>query len=155
MIDFNRIEDNIFIGSAPRNAVDAKRLSQQLQISAVLSLQTDQDFRQHSIDFSQLVTLYNELGIQVNRYPITDFDASDMACKLIEPVKALHVLLDQGHCVYVHCNAGICRASATVLGYLHIYRAMDLDEGLQYLRSKRPVVNPYMDAVRQAMQNFQ
>jgi len=154
MINFDRIEENIFIGSTPRNLIDVNRLSQQLKITAVLSLQSDADFRTHNIDIREIASAYNEAGIEFYRHQITDFDAQDMARKLVEPVQNLAQLMDEAKRVYVHCNAGICRASATVLGYLHIYRGMDLDEGLAFIRSKRPVANPYMDAVRFAMENF-
>ena len=152
MINFNCIEENIFVGSAPRNAVDVKRLGSQLKVTAVLSLQTDADFRNYQIDFTQLSSAYQMADIQLYRFPITDFDAIDMSKKLVEPVQMLASLLEKGHRVYVHCNAGICRAPGTVLGYLHAYQGMGLDEGLAYLREKRPMVNPYMDAVRSAMQ---
>ncbi|MGH1539186.1 MAG: dual specificity protein phosphatase family protein [Arenicella sp.] len=154
MINFNRIEDNIFIGSAPSHVVDVQRLDKQLKITAILSLQTDKDFRHYKIGIDGLLDAYKMSGIEFHRYPITDFDADDMARKLVAPVKALKQLLMQEHRVYVHCNAGICRAPATVLGYLHAYEGMPLDEGLTYLRTKRPIANPFMDSVRQAMQEF-
>lgn len=154
MINFNRIEEDIFVGSAPRNQVDVTRLNSQLKVTAILSLQTDADFKNYQIDFDELSKAYQDVGIQFYRFPITDFDADDMSKKLIEPVQMLASLLDQGHRVYVHCNAGICRAPGTVLGYLHAYKSMELDEGLAYMREKRPMVNPYMDAVRLAMKTL-
>lgn len=154
MINFDRIEDNIFIGSAPRNLIDVGRLANQLKITAVLSLQSDEDFKSHKINIREIAAAYENAGIAFHRHQITDFDAQDMARRLVEPVQTMGHLMDQNQRVYVHCNAGICRASATVLGYLHIYRGMDLDEGLAFIRSKRPIANPYMDAVRVAMKNF-
>ena len=70
---------------------------------------------------------------------------------LAEPVKVLNELLQSGHRVYVHCNAGVCRAPATVLGYLCHYRGMTIDEGLNYIREQRPQANPYISAVQQAL----
>ncbi len=154
MINFDRIEENIFIGSTPRNLVDVKRLSDQLKITAVLSLQSDADYKTHSINIREIAAAYEAAGIDFYRHQITDFDAQDMARKLVDPVRNLGQLMDQNKRVYVHCNAGICRASATVLGYLHIYRGMGLEEGLAYIKSKRPIANPYMDAVKVAMDNF-
>lgn len=154
MINFNRIEEDIFVGSAPRNQIDVKRLDSQLKVTAVLSLQSDADFKNYKIDFDEISNAYQTVDIQFYRFPITDFDAVDMSKKLVEPVQMLANLLDQDHRVYVHCNAGICRAPGTVLGYLHAYKGMDLDEGLAYMREKRPMVNPYMDAVRLAMKTL-
>ena len=154
MINFDRIHENLFVGSAPKHVVDVMRLDKQLNITAILSLQTDRDFKSHKIDITSLTDAYAMSGMQYSRYPITDFDAADMAEKLVAPVKALHELLEHEHRVYVHCNAGICRAPATVLGYLHVYHGMSLEDGLVFLRQKRPIVNPYMDAVATAVQSI-
>jgi hypothetical protein len=40
MIDFDQIETDIFIGSAPQSSVDVARLKQ-IKVTAVLSLQSD------------------------------------------------------------------------------------------------------------------
>ncbi len=150
MINFDSIEDNIFLGSAPQSSVDATRLKQ-MKVTAVLSLQSDQDFKSHRINWKNLQSAYQYNEITVQRFPIIDFDENDLALKLAEPVKALNALLSVGHRVYVHCNAGICRAPATVLAYLCHFRGMDIQEGLDYLRQSRPRVHPYISAVEKAL----
>lgn len=150
MINFDRIEADIFIGSAPQNSVDASRLKQ-MKITAVLSLQSDQDFKTHRIDWKKLQSVYQYNDITVQRFPIIDFDESDLAKRLFEPVKALHLLLTNGHRVYVHCNAGVCRAPATVLTYLCHYRGMTIEAGMEYIRRNRPQANPYKSAVKTAL----
>ncbi len=153
MINFDRIEPNIFLGSAPQNSIDVARLKQ-MKITAILSLQSDGDFKSHRIDWKKLQSAYQYNQITVQRFAIIDFDESDLGNKLAEPVKALNSLLSVGHRVYVHCNAGICRAPATVLGYLCHYRDMSIDEGLEYLRCRRPQVHPYLSAVENALNNL-
>lgn len=150
MINFNRLEENIFIGSAPQTSVDAARLKQ-MKITAVVSLQSDADFKSHRIDWKKLQSAYQYSDIEVQRFPIVDFDESDLGKKLAGPVQGLHSLLSAGHRVYVHCNAGVCRAPATVLGYLCHYRGMSVDEGLEYIRSQRPQAHPYISAVEKAL----
>lgn len=150
MINFDRIEAEVFIGSAPQNSVDAVRLTQ-MKITAVLSLQSDHDLRSHRIDWTKLQAAYEYNKITVQRFPIIDFDEVDLGNRLAEPIQALHALLSVGHRVYVHCNAGICRAPATVLGYLCHYRGMTIEQGLEYIRSNRPQVNPYKSAVTKAL----
>ena len=145
MINFNQIEPNLFIGSAPSTHVDLTRLLP-LKITSVLSLQSDHDFKSHRINWPKLESAYRYNNIQVHRFPILDFDETDLGDRLAEPITQLHTLLNDGHCVYVHCNAGICRAPATVLGYLCHFRGMSLDEGLAFLRTKRPHMNPYKGA---------
>ncbi len=150
MINFDQIEDNIFIGSAPQSSIDISRLKS-IKISAVLSLQSDDDFRHYNLDWDKLKEAYQQHDILIERFPIADFDETDLGNKVAEPIERLNQLLQVGHTAYVHCNAGICRAPATVLGYLCHYRQMTIDEGLSYLRNKRPQVNPYLAAVERAL----
>ena len=150
MINFSRIEESIFLGSAPQTSVDVARLKQ-MKVTAVLSLQSDADFKSHRIDWKKLQSNYQYNEIAVQRFAIIDFDETDLGNKLAEPVKALNALLTVGHRVYVHCNAGVCRAPATVLTYLCHYRSMGIDEGLDYLRQNRPQVHPYISAVEKAL----
>jgi len=85
------------------------------------------------------------------RFPVIDFDELDLGEKLPAPVNTLNQMLEMQHRVYVHCNAGICRAPATVLTYLCHFRGMTPEEGLAYLRKERPQVHPYMSAVNIAL----
>ncbi len=153
MINFNRIEESIFLGSAPQSSVDIARLKQ-MKITAVLSLQSDADFKSHRIDWKKLQSNYQYNEIAVQRFAIIDFDEKDLGDKLAEPVKALNALLSVGHRVYVHCNAGVCRAPATVLAYLCHYRGMSIDAALAYLRRSRPQVHPYISAVEKALSDL-
>jgi len=150
MINFSRIETDIFIGSAPQTEVDVTRLKQ-IKISAVLSLQSDADVKAHRIDWKKLQSIYQYNDITVQRFQIIDFDETDLANKLTSPIKALNALLSEGHRVYVHCNAGICRAPATVLGYLCHYRDLSVQDGLAYIRQNRPQAHPYINAVNKAL----
>lgn len=150
MINFSRIETDVFIGSAPQSDIDIGRLAQ-LRISAVLSLQSDDDLVSHRIDWPALQSAYEFNDIYAQRFPITDFDETDLGKKLPAPVHTLNQMLVQKHRVYVHCNAGICRAPATVLAYLCHYRGMTVPQGLEYLRRERPQVHPYLGAVNLAL----
>jgi len=153
MLNFGRIEGDIFIGNAPQSSVDVARLKQ-MEITAVVSLQSDQDFKSHRIDWKKLQSAYQYNDITIQRYPVIDFDEADLGERLHEPVQALHNLLTIGHRVYVHCNAGVCRAPATVLGYLCHYRGMEIEQGLEYIRRNRPQAHPYISAVEKAIENL-
>ncbi|MFT6406997.1 MAG: protein-tyrosine phosphatase [Arenicella sp.] len=150
MINFDRIEANIFLGSAPQSSIDVARLKQ-MKITAVLSLQSDADFKSHRIDWKKLQNAYQQNNISVQRFAIVDFDEVDLGNKLAEPVQALNALLAGGHRAYVHCNAGVCRAPATVLAYLCHYRGMSIQGGLEFLRRSRPQVHPYISAVEKSL----
>ncbi|MEO0368324.1 MAG: dual specificity protein phosphatase family protein [Pseudomonadota bacterium] len=150
MINFSRVEADIFVGSAPLNSVDVARL-QQLKVTAVLSLQSDEDLKTHRIDWLKLQSAYSYNSVLLQRYPIQDFDENDLGVKLPIAVLGLHNLLTQGHRVYVHCNAGVCRAPGTILTYLCHFRGMEVEQGLAYLRKQRPQANPYLSAVNRAL----
>lgn len=150
MINFDQIEADIFVGSAPQSSIDVARLKK-LNVTAVISLQSDEDFKTHDINWKRVSSAYQFNQILIQRYPIMDFSETDLGRKLSEPVKGLNDLLSQGNRVYVHCNAGICRAPATVLAYLCHYRGMTIPEGLEYIRRQRPQVSPYRSAITRAL----
>ena len=153
MLNFGHIESDIFVGYAPQSSVDVARLAQ-MRVTAVLSLQSDEDFRTHAIDWKKMKGAYEYNNIEVHRFPILDFDENDLARRLEQPVVQLHNLLVSGRRIYVHCNAGVCRAPATVLAYLCHYRGMSLEHGLEYIRRNRPQANPYLGAVQKTLDSL-
>ena len=67
-------------------------------------------------------------GNSENTETITRFDSSrailgPQALMLPEAVRMLYLLLSMGRRVYVHCTAGINRATLTVVGYLTFVQA--------------------------------
>ena len=150
MLNFGCIESDIFVGNAPQSSVDVARLGQ-MKVTSVLSLQSDDDFRSHGIDWKKIQSAYQYNNIDVHRFPIRDFDEADLGNRLAEPVKMLDRLLTSGERVYVHCNAGVCRAPATTLTYLCHYRGMTIEQGLDYIRRNRPQANPYISAVEKTL----
>lgn len=153
MINFSRLEENIFIGSAPQSDLDVARLKK-MKITAVISLQSDADIKAHRINWKKLQSSYQYNDIDVRRFQIIDFDETDLGNKLPDPVRALNDLMTVGHRVYVHCNAGICRAPATVLTYLCHYREMSVDDALSAIRNQRPQVHPYINSVNTALKKL-
>ena len=150
MINFGHISEGIYIGSAPQNSVDVARLKQ-MKVSAVISLQSDADIKAFRIDWEKLQSAYRDKDMLCQRFPIADFNEQDLARKLPDPVRALNELRSSAHEVYVHCNAGICRAPATVLAYLCHFKKMSVNEGLVFIRQQRPQENPYIGAIELAL----
>lgn len=146
MINFGPVESKLLIGNAPQGRVDVARLKQ-IRVTAVLSLQSDHDFKTHNIDRKVLLSAYENNDIQLHRIAIIDFDERDLGDKVAKAAETLNQLMSVGHSVYVHCNAGVCRAPATVLTYLCFYRGMTIAEGLAYIRIGRPQAHPYLNAV--------
>ena len=153
MINFDLVEPGIFVGSAPQSHIDVERLKQ-LKITAVINLQSNEDLRDRNTEWLDLEASYRQQDIVVERFPINDFDEIDLGDKVAEPIKHLNTLLGVGHKVYVHCNSGICRAPAVVLGYLCHYQDMSIESGLRQLHIARPVASPYRSAVEKALEQL-
>ena len=89
-----------------------------LEMHLVLFAQSDACLEALKIDWDKIRQHAVSRGVLMARVPIRDFDHNDQALMLSEAVRTLAVLLAFGGKVYVHCTAGINRASLTVLAYL-------------------------------------
>ena len=143
--NFNEITPEIFLGSCPMNTQDLELLVNETGITAVLSVQADDDLKYYQINIGQIMNKAKELGVKFTRCPMTDFDLDDQKLKLIDAVKAMASFMADGHKVYVHCSAGINRSSLTVLGYLCFVKKMDFEKAYKLLKTKRRIVEPYID----------
>ena len=147
MINLSRIKTEIFIGSYPQNTVDLERLRSGPKITAVLNLQTDDDFSALGVNWPKLEKGYQDREMVCQRWPIADFSPQDLESKLENAAALLDQLLCVGHRVYVHCTAGVGRAPAAVIGYLAWHQNMDLDEAYRFVREQRSC-DPYIEAIR-------
>lgn len=147
MINFDLMFRNLILGSCPNTVIDVERLHQQLKVTAVLNLQTDDDFREWSVDWPGIENHYAMLGMQCVRVPILDWNAEDLKVHLETAVQSLDQLIEDDHRVYVHCTAGIGRAAATVIGYLAWVEGYGVDKALEYVGSRRKI-KPYVDVIR-------
>lgn len=117
-MELSEILPNLFVGSCPKTSGDVKTLQSQ-GVTAVVNLQSDEDFEYHAISWSSLRAAYFANKIDVRRVPITDFDDSDLREKLVEAVRVRSELIDAGHVVLVHCNVGVNRSPSAAISYLH------------------------------------
>ena len=101
------------------------------------------------IDWPALEAVYQSLGIEVRRVPMRDFDHDDQAEKLAEAVEVLAALLDAGHTVYLHCNAGMGRSPLTAMAYLYWHRNISREDAIGYVKMRRPCF-PYEDLLEVA-----
>ena len=150
MINFDLIQARVYVGSGPNSKEDIARLKE-LKVSAVISLQTDEDMHSRNVDWQALQNWYQESDISVQRFPIKDFDEADLEQNIAQPIQTLNHLLSNSHRVYIHCNTGVCRAPAVVLGYLCHYEGMTVGAALQQIQIARPIASPYRTAVKNAV----
>ncbi|KAL6780698.1 hypothetical protein ACKKBF_B12105 [Auxenochlorella protothecoides x Auxenochlorella symbiontica] len=138
----------ILIGSCPRSPSDIDRIVEEGRATAILSLQSDACLEALGIDYPALHARACARGLLAARVAVRDFDHDDQAAMLPEAVRALHTLLAMGHRVYVHCTAGINRATLTTVGYLTFVQGLGLEEALRAVREARPQAHPYVDCWR-------
>lgn len=148
MLNFDQVLPEVFVGTCPTGASDARRLGGGLGVTAVLNLQTDEDFERWKIDWVGLVASYEEYGIVVERVPIRDFDADDLIERVGDAADRLSRLLAVGHRVYVHCTAGQQRSPATVIAYLVRDRGLSLQQAIEEIQRCRPCA-PDLEALEE------
>jgi len=152
VLSLDEIIPGLFVGPCPRTEGDVERLAA-AGISAVLSLQTDEDLAEHQLDWPALSGTYRRREIEICRVPIRDFDPEALREHLPEAVAALQRLREAGHRVYVHCTAGMGRSPSVVVAFLHWVRDWDLEEAAEHVIQRR-WCEPNLEAIRLATPAF-
>ena len=124
----------IVVGSCPRTADDVDRLIDEGGVEAIICLQCTLCHSALNIDWDPIRARALERGVPIVRVSVRDFDRLDQAKMLPEMVRKLACFRAMGKRTYVHCTAGINRASLTVLGYLTFVEGMEYDAALQARR---------------------
>lgn len=134
----------VLIGSCPRNAEDVDRLVDEAGVEAIVCLQCSLCHAAMEIDWQSVRRRAIERGVMIVQVNVRDFDRLDQAKMLPEAVRKLAAFQAMGKRTYVHCTAGINRASLTVVGYLTFVKMFDLEAALHAVRTSRPQANPYV-----------
>jgi hypothetical protein len=151
-VDVDRILPQLLVGSCPWDRADVESLKADFGVTAVLNLQTEDDFAYWGIDWPNMEAAYRAARIETRRVPVPDFNPEDLRQKLPECVQALDELLRAGHTVYVHCSAGVNRSPSVVIAYLYWTGRMGLAEAVDYVLQRHPC-DPYVDAIRLATED--
>ncbi|CAI5463387.1 unnamed protein product [Closterium sp. Yama58-4] len=144
-LNWSRIAPGVIVGSCPRSPSDVDRIVDESGATAVVNLQSDLCFDALQIPFATIREQAVQRGLRLERVPIRDFDHGDQAFMLPVAVRMVNLLIAEGCDVYIHCTAGINRATLTALGYLTFVKGMDLDSALSQIRQARPIAHPYLD----------
>ena len=143
----DRVLPNLFVGPDLWDEADFETL-ESLKISAILSLQREDDFRREDgLEWERSAAA--RAGLAFRNVPVTDFDRLDLQRKLPECVAALDSLLKAGHTVYLHCTAGVNRSPTVAVAYLHRCRAWSLEDASACVQKARRCV-PDTEAIRPA-----
>jgi len=137
-------ECSMMIGSCPRSPGDIDRLIDEAGVEAIVCLQCELCHAALEIDWEPIRKRCLERNVIIIRVAVRDFDRLDQSRRLADMTRAFNLLHDGlGRKTYVHCTAGINRASLTVLGYLTFCQGMELGKALNIIRTCRPQSNPY------------
>ena len=137
-------ECSMMIGSCPRSPGDIDRLIDEAGVEAIVCLQCELCHAALEIDWEPIRKRCLERNVIIMRVAVRDFDRLDQSRRLADMTRAFNLLHDGlGRKTYVHCTAGINRASLTVLGYLTFCQGMELGKALNIIRTCRPQSNPY------------
>jgi protein-tyrosine phosphatase len=123
---------------------DVKLLARRF-ITTVLNLQSDKDIADYGIPLKKLLTVYQDFGIELKRFPIPDFDLRSIAACLPDCVAELEQALQpRWSRVYLHCSAGINRAPTVAAAYLMRCRGMSAQQAHDLVTSLRDC-SPYLE----------
>ena len=154
--NYTRVLPDRIVGSCLQTADDARHLADEERVAAVLCLQQDSDMAYFDLDLEPVLSGCAASGIRHVRSRINDFDPYDLRLKLPAAAAALRdqvARLDPGECAYVHCTAGLGRAPAVAIAFMHWSgsdgRGAELLDALETVTSQRPC-HPKIDAIRAA-----
>jgi protein-tyrosine phosphatase len=144
-----QILPKLWVGSYPDSPATIDSLRDLWGVTAVLNLQTADDFYYLELDWPALAEHYHRCGMILQHYPVRDFDAEDLRRNLPGCAEALDELRRAGHTVYVHCTMGINRAPTVIIAYLHWIEGWELDEAVAHV-TRHHSCEPFVEAIRAA-----
>lgn len=162
---FSQVLPRVWLGSCPRRVEHVTlKLKQELGVTAVMNFQTEWDVINNSHgcrrDLSQPMTpetmmhLYRDSGLSYIWMPTQDMSTEGRIQMLPQAVFLLFGLLENGHSVYVHCNAGVGRSTAAVCGLLMYVFGWKLRKVQYFLTARRAAVYIDEEALLRARDDF-
>lgn len=127
---------------------DVERL-EELGITTVISLQSDEDLFNYRIPLEQVREACELASIRLLRIPIRDFDPKALAARLPLCVEELErELAPPGNRVYLHCTAGINRAPTAAAALLMKMLGLSARAAFNHLNLRRPC-SPYLEVLEE------
>jgi protein-tyrosine phosphatase len=148
IIDCNEIiRDRLWVGSYVRPE-DISRLSQ-MGITAIVSMQSDQDLSNYQISLKKLLKACEAAEIKFRRIPTQDFDEKFLSANLPQAVAEVEkALAPRWARAYIHCTAGINRGPTLAAAYLIKNQGLSAEEAYACVATRRHC-NPYLAVLQQ------
>uniref|UniRef100_UPI00358F90D6 laforin n=1 Tax=Myxine glutinosa TaxID=7769 RepID=UPI00358F90D6 len=162
-IHFSRILHCLWLGSCPRQKEHVTTiLRHDLAVTAIMNFQTEHDLATNSagcapgqqVTVDTMSALCHQAEMVYIWIPTPDMSTEGRIRMLPQAVFLLHGLLECGHTVYVHCNAGVGRAAAAIAGYLRYILGWSARRCEYFLRAHRPAVYLDEEALEMASGDF-
>jgi protein-tyrosine phosphatase len=147
MLHLGQIVPNVYVGSCLSSTDEIDELTR-TPITAVLNLQTDDDFNLENIDWPRLAEHYRQVHVEVVRIEVRG--PGVLQVKLADCLDAICNLLGNGRVVLVHCTEGKNRSPTVVIAYLQRVLGWDLDDAVRHVKSKWPMSDPYLEVLTQS-----
>ena len=140
------LTEHLLIGEYPRRD-DIVWLKSHHRVTAVHSLQDNEDLKLHGLNIAALEEAYRRSHLRFVRTPIPDAGADAMALHLKTALDALRALADARERVFLHCNAGMNRAPTLAIAFMRAFCRMSLDEALAHVKQHKDFARSHLDGV--------
>ncbi|PFH31050.1 serine/threonine specific protein phosphatase [Besnoitia besnoiti] len=159
---YSTIFPRFFVGSCPRQLKHIRHLKEDLKVTCVVNLQTEQDLCNNYPDpiassrSAEAVShLYDGSGLRYVWLPTADMCDSARKIAVANAAFLILGLFQNGHSVYVHCNAGVGRSIAAACAFLCFAVGLDLRKANFLISAKRPVAYWDEKAMKYGLGDYQ
>lgn len=117
------VGSGLFVGPYPSDDFDITILKNK-GVSAVLNLQTKDDFERHQIDWKRTLKIFYHNGIVLAKnFPVNDLHEEIYSSDIIQAAQYLNDMINNKNLnVYIYCSSGISRAPTVILAYLTLFK---------------------------------
>lgn len=133
----DEVADGLFVGPCPRDITDMMALKDQHGVTALVSVQTDDDLASLGLSWQLVWRFLVGRGMSVARRPIVDFRDDTLLEGLDEAVEAVQAARSSGHKTLLHCTAGVNRSPSVAIAWLVAHGGMNLDEAWSQVTERR------------------
>ena len=92
---------------------------------------------------------YFDYEIKYKKYHLKDHVRENIECVFYDAMSFLEDARRNNGKVYVHCVQGISRSATICLAYLIFSQKMNYQDGFNYMKERRPIINPNMTFIAQ------
>ncbi|CBZ52253.1 putative dual-specificity phosphatase laforin [Neospora caninum Liverpool] len=159
---YSTIFPRFFVGSCPRQLKHILHLKEELKVTCIVNLQTEQDLCNNYPDpiassrSAEAVShLYDGSGLRYVWLPTADMCDSARKIAVANAAFLLLGLVKSGHSVYIHCNAGVGRSVAAACAFLCFSVGLDLRKANFLICARRPVAYWDEKAMKYGISDYQ